>query len=164
MGAPAIAGADSMQSSSSSMVGLVLIVVDTMSAGFAAVRNELIFKRNVRGSTPMPFMMQNAVLYMWGLAINLIAWHFWGEHGFLEVCSRLVWLAMVSSAIFGLMCSMMLRFLDNAVRCFSGVAQILFTVIVSRLLPAQLHEGSFDIFYLTALVLLTVAMVLYQAW
>mmetsp|Transcript_9867 Transcript_9867/g.13882 ORF Transcript_9867/g.13882 Transcript_9867/m.13882 type:complete len:95 (-) Transcript_9867:144-428(-) len=62
----------------------------------------------------------------------------------------------------GLMVAMMLKYLDNVVKCFSGVGQVLFTVLASRLLPDHLHKGSFDIFYLASLVTLAVSLVLYQ--
>merc|ERR1712216_419573 len=78
---------------------------------------------------------------MGGLGMNLASWRAWGRHVyFLEGFSPAVWVSVVCASLFGLMCALMLRYLDNAVRCFSGVAQMLVTVVASRLLPRRLHE------------------------
>merc|ERR1740138_203575 len=138
------------------------MLVNTLSSGVAAVRNELIFKR--KGLEPgMPFMVQNIVLYTWGLGMNLASWRVCGRHVyFLEGFSPAVWISVVCASLLGLMCALMLRYLDNVVRCFSGVAQMLVTVVASRLLPARMHQSSFDVYFVASLALLSVALVLYQ--
>mmetsp|Transcript_112071 Transcript_112071/g.317378 ORF Transcript_112071/g.317378 Transcript_112071/m.317378 type:complete len:476 (-) Transcript_112071:53-1480(-) len=165
--APDLAGMSDDKSSPSWLLGVVLLLANTMSAGFAGVRNELIFKRTADNgccdpAVKMPFMMQNAVLYVWGLILNFSSWYIWGQHPFMQGIGGAAWVAIASAAIFGLMCAMMLKFLDNAVRCFASVAQLLFTVVVSRMFPAHFHVGSFDYFYVASLVLLVAALVVYQ--
>merc|ERR1712216_261840 len=101
---------------------------------------------------------------MGGLGMNLASWRAWGRHVyFLEGFSPAVWVSVVCASLFGLMCALMLRYLDNAVRCFSGVAQMLGTVVASRLLPRRLHEDSVDLFFVASLALLSAALILYQA-
>mmetsp|Transcript_30649 Transcript_30649/g.56006 ORF Transcript_30649/g.56006 Transcript_30649/m.56006 type:complete len:418 (-) Transcript_30649:150-1403(-) len=158
--APQIIGEETAGFSWRLVMGLGVMLVLTTSAGFAAVRNELIFKREREDR--MPFMLQNAVMYVWGIGFNLSSWAFFGKHSFLEGFTPVVWVSVVCASCMGLMVAMMLKYLDNVVRCFSGVGQVLFTVLASRLLPAHLHEGNFDVFYLASLVTLAVALVLYQ--
>eukprot|EP00971_Amphidinium_carterae_P026512 522873-Amphidinium_carterae.1 len=157
---PQIVGEETAGLSWRLVMGLGVMVVLATSAGFASVRNELIFKREREDR--MPFMLQNAVMYVWGIGLNLSSWAVWGKHGFLEGFTPTVWVSVVCASAMGLMVAMMLKYLDNVVKCFSGVGQVLFTVLASRLLPDHLHKGSFDIFYLASLVTLAVSLVLYQ--
>jgi len=150
--------------STSQIIGIVLLQINSMSAGFAAVRNELIFKRVASPTRKMPFMLQNCVLYIWGLVLNFISWYVWGEHDFMGGVNGPAWISIICAAIFGLGVALMLRFLDNVVRCFASVGQVLFTVVVSRVLPSRYihHRSTFDIFYVLSLVLLVSALVMYQ--
>merc|ERR1712183_970616 len=72
--------------------------------------------------------------------------------------------AILCLAGMGLACACVLKYLDNVYRCFAGVAQVMLTVALSRLLPPALQEGKFDIWYALALVMLTQALVIYQAY
>mmetsp|Transcript_71900 Transcript_71900/g.203032 ORF Transcript_71900/g.203032 Transcript_71900/m.203032 type:complete len:233 (+) Transcript_71900:3-701(+) len=150
--------------STSQVVGVALLLINSMSAGLAAVRNELIFKRAASPASKMPFVLQNCVLYVCGLALNFMSWYIWGEHAFMEGVNGPAWISIISAAIFGLGVALMLRFMDNVVRCFASVGQVLFTVVVSRVLPSRYihHRSTFDIFYVLSLVLLVSALVMYQ--
>eukprot|EP00401_Gymnodinium_catenatum_P052174 CAMPEP_0117485842 /NCGR_PEP_ID=MMETSP0784-20121206/15171_1 /TAXON_ID=39447 /ORGANISM="" /LENGTH=377 /DNA_ID=CAMNT_0005280437 /DNA_START=26 /DNA_END=1159 /DNA_ORIENTATION=- len=157
-------GSDESTSQGSLVFGFFLLLVSAMSSGLASVKNELILKRGAGTSEAMPFMAKNAVLYFWGFWINIVSWGFWGKQPVLAVFAgpwRIASVAMMAGM--GLACAVILRYLDNVVRCFSSVAQVLLTVAMSHMLPAWLHEGSFDLYYIASLVFLGVSLVLYQA-
>lgn len=143
-------------------VGLVLLLASAASSGLASVKNEFILKREVEGP-PMPFMAKNAVLYLWGFGLNLASWKCWGSHPLLGSFNSAALVSIACLVGLGLACAVILRYLDNVVRCFSSVAQVLMTMVLSHMLPARLHEGTFGVFYAMALVLLSVALVIYQA-
>jgi len=144
------------------MIGMFLLLICTASSGFASVYNELLLKQKDDKDVPMPFMMKNAVLYVWGVLINFVSWRVWGSHSFFEGFNVYVWCTIACCATFGLSCAVMLGFLDNVVRCFAGVGQVLFTIVVSRALPSNLHQGSFNLYYVASLVILAAALILYS--
>lgn len=153
----------------STVVGLGLLLVATVSSGLAAVKNELIVKGlgahdGEKDGEPMPFMLQNFVLYTWGVAINGLSWLAWGKHAFLfQGFNAACWVSVGCLVTFGLACAIMLKYLDNVVRCFSGVAQVLFTVVLSHCFASSVNEGHFDQYHTFSLALLAVALSLYQA-
>mmetsp|Transcript_10653 Transcript_10653/g.28209 ORF Transcript_10653/g.28209 Transcript_10653/m.28209 type:complete len:379 (+) Transcript_10653:79-1215(+) len=155
---------DEFTSQGSLVIGFLLLLVSAISSGLASVKNEVILKSGAGTSEAMPFMAKNAVLYFWGFWINIVSWYLWGKQPILAVfAGRWCIASVVMMAGMGLACAVILRYLDNVVRCFSSVAQVLLTVAMSHILPAWLHEGSFDLCYITSLVFLGVSLVLYQA-
>mmetsp|Transcript_130498 Transcript_130498/g.278850 ORF Transcript_130498/g.278850 Transcript_130498/m.278850 type:complete len:386 (-) Transcript_130498:227-1384(-) len=146
--------------------GLILLLASTASSGLASVQNELIFKRESleKESPPMPFMAKNAVLYAWGVGLNFASWHFWGSQPFFAFASNAAAVASIGFLVgLGLACAVILRYLDNVVRCFGSVAQVLATVALSQFLPERLHEGTIGPWYTFSMALLATALVLYQA-
>lgn len=154
---------DVHQGSRASMLGIAFLLVSTASSGLASVKNELILKREVAGGPPMPFMVKNAVLYTWGFGLNLASWAACGRHAFFGGFDRAAVASVLCLVGLGLACSIILGYLDNVIKCFSSVLIVLVTVAASRLLPAYLHEGSFGAHCVVSLVLLSGALVLYQA-
>jgi len=146
--------------------GCLLLLVATVSSGIASVKNEMIVKNlSLNDKEPqMPFMMQNLVLYIWGTAINYASWLVWGQQASLiDGFSFATWVSLACLVTFGLACAIMLKYLDNVVRCFSAVGQVLATIIMSRFFSTHLHEGKLDYFYVASMTLLAAALILYQA-
>lgn len=150
-----------------SILGLGLLLISTASSGLASVTNELILKRGTGDTSSddpqMPFMLKNGVMYVWGTALNLLSWALWGKYPLSACLTGMGLYSILCLAGMGLACAVILRYLDNVVRCFSSVSQVLVTVLLSRLLPEHLREGTFDNYYVGSMVLLAVSLVVYQA-
>lgn len=151
------------------VTGLVLLLIATTASGLASVWNELILKRKAGHQNglevkEMPFMLKNAVLYVWGVAMNMGTWcyasssePFFNGFNLAGTCTILSFVGM------GLTCACVLKYLDNIVRCFASVATVYFGLVLSRFLPRDLWEDPFSMWHTASLVLLSVALVVYSS-
>mmetsp|Transcript_78174 Transcript_78174/g.221088 ORF Transcript_78174/g.221088 Transcript_78174/m.221088 type:complete len:370 (-) Transcript_78174:55-1164(-) len=142
--------------------GFLLLLVSCTSSGLASVKNESILKKQTE-SAPMPFMMKNAILYVWGLLLNLGVWMACGKYSLFMDFDTAALVSIACLVGMGLAVAHILRSLDNVVRCFASVLQVLVTVGMSRMLPTTAHEDAFDPRHAAGLVILAAALVLYQA-
>lgn len=144
--------------------GIALNLVMTVCSGLASVINESILKRVDPAGDQMTFMAKNAVLYIWGMALNLASWSSTGNKGLTEGFNAMAIMSVLLTVGLGLSCAVILGYLDNVARCFGDVTKVLLTVAVSSLLfTSSGRSGEFGLCYILALVLLALALVVYQA-
>lgn len=144
------------------IVGMLLMLMATSSSGLSSVVNEFILKKETEGAQ-MPFMAKNAVLYFWGVVLNLMVWLLVGELPFFSWIPGRGLLPILCMTGMGLACSVILRYLDNMYRCFAACAQVLLTLALARfVLPPELQDEPLDIFYVCSVLLLAQALVIYQ--
>lgn len=150
-------------------IGLLLILISTLCSGIASVQNEIILKRKQQANdgdeAEMPFMLKNAVLYAWGVILNMTTWAFsHGSEGFFAGFNTGGVIALLALVGIGLSCACVLKYLDNMVRCFAGVFTVFATLLVSRLMPAQYWEDQFSVYHMVSLLMLSVALVMYSSY
>lgn len=160
---PVLAGAASSLPSSL-LLGGSLLLISTACSGLASVKNELILKNADPDGPEMSFMMKNGVLYLYGTLINLGSWAIMGKKGLTEGFNPAAITSVFLLVGLGLSCAVILCYLDNVARCFGSVAQVLVTVAASQVFFATSSDASdFGFCYVVALVLLAVALVIYQS-
>lgn len=151
------------------LIGLILILISTLCSGIASVQNEMVLKRKQQANdgdeAEMPFMLKNAVLYVWGVIMNVTTWGFsHGNESFFKGFNAAAVFAMLALVGVGLSCACVLKYLDNMVRCFAGVFTVFATLLASRLMPAQYWEDPFSIYHVLSLLMLSVALVMYSSY
>jgi hypothetical protein len=144
------------------LFGIMMLLVACTSSGLSSVQNEIVLKRRGAGGQSLSFMAKNAVLYSWGVLFNALSWMMFGQKPFLACFTQMGLASILCLAGMGLACAVILGYLDNVVRCFSSVAQVLVVVLFSRLFPDAFQEGEIDFFFMAAMTLLVVAIVTYQ--
>lgn len=137
------------------LVGVALVLFASVCSALSAVLNEQMLKNE---TLKAPFMVKNAMLYLWGVGLNFLAMVCkpnckWFQDFGLE--ALLVALLLVG---IGLSIAWILKYMDNVVRCFASVTQVFLTTNCSVIL----FGDSLDMWSVSGTGIFACAIILYS--